>query len=282
MTKQPHFLIIDSYSAESRAQFDTVGMMHAGELYAKMLKQVLPESTYKILYSGDDGQSFPDKAGLSQFNAVLWPGCNLTVYDEKDAHVKRILDFVTLCFEAGVPQFGSCWAAQIAVYAAGGEVKAHPRGREFGIARKIHLTPEGQKHPMYVGKPFTFDGFTSHDDEITRLPAGSVCLASNEFTDVQAVEVKYKNGEFWALQYHPEYDLHEVARLALAREAKLIKIGYTKNHEDLVHFTNDLEHIFSDASRKDLRWKYGIDDDVLSDKIRQCEFVNWLNNQVLT
>ncbi|KAA3662667.1 MAG: type 1 glutamine amidotransferase, partial [Calditrichaeota bacterium] len=191
MTKQPNFLIIDSYSAESRAQFDTVGMTLAGDLYAKMLKRVLPNATCKIFYSGDDGQSFPDKDGLAHYKGVLWPGCNLTVYDEKDQHVKRILDFVTLCFETGVPQFGSCWAAQIAVYAAGGEVKPHPRGREFGVARKIYLSNAGKKHPMYAGKRAAFDGFTSHDDEITRLPAGSVCLASNEFTEVQAVDVKY-------------------------------------------------------------------------------------------
>ena len=39
----------------------------------------------------------------------------------------------------GVPGFGSCWAAQIAVAAAGGRVAASPHGREMGVGRKIKL-----------------------------------------------------------------------------------------------------------------------------------------------
>jgi GMP synthase (glutamine-hydrolysing) len=46
-------------------------------------------------------------------------------------------------------------------------------------------------------------------------------------------------------------------------------------------YVKDLEAIFADNSRKDLRWKYGIDEDVLDDSIRQIEFVNWLNKLVI-
>ncbi len=151
----------------------------------------------------------------------------------------------------------------------------------MGLARKVRLTGEGLKHPMYEGKPPVFDGFISHDDEVTRLPEGAVCLASNYFTNVQSVAVQYKNGIFWAPQYHPEYDLHELARLIVAREEKLIRQGLFRNHEDLMAYVEDLEEIFKDDSRLDLRWKYGIDEDVLSDEVRQLEFVNWLNKAVI-
>jgi len=62
--------------------------------------------------------------------------------------VRGQLDLARAAFAARVPSFGSCWAAQIAVVAAGGIVRANPRGREMGIARKIALTPEGRGHPM--------------------------------------------------------------------------------------------------------------------------------------
>ena len=58
----------------------------------------------------------------------------------------------------------------MAVVAAGGTVRANPRGREMGIARKIALTPEGRGHPLYAGKGSVFDAFISHVDEITHLP----------------------------------------------------------------------------------------------------------------
>lgn len=280
--KQLHFIIIDGYSKESRDQFDEVGMTTAGKLYAKLLLKYLPEAKYDIFYSSEPGVNLPNEVEIKKYDGVLWPGCNLTVYHNEDVRVTKMVDLCKNAFEVGVPQFGSCWASQIAVYAAGGEVKPNPKGREMGIARKIFLTPEGLKHPMYEGKPPVFDGFTSHDDEITKLPEGAVNLASNEFTNVQSVDVKYKKGIFWAPQYHPEYDLHEVARLILAREEKLIKQNYFKNSNDLKKFAEDLETIFEDNSRKDLRWKYGIDDDVLDDSIRQLEFANWVKKIILT
>jgi GMP synthase (glutamine-hydrolysing) len=49
----------------------------------------------------------------------------------------------------------------------------------------------------------------------------------------------------------------------------------------MVEYTNTLEAITIDPTRKDLRWMAGIDDDLLKDEIRQCEFVNWLKFEVL-
>ncbi|MEN8122919.1 MAG: type 1 glutamine amidotransferase [Bacteroidota bacterium] len=279
--KKLKFIILDGYPKVSRDQFDTVGMRKAGVLYADMLLQHMPDAEYDIFYSSDEGVVLPNAEEIKQYDGVLWPGCNLTVYHDHDERAVRLVDFCKLSYEVGVPQFGSCWAAQIAVYAAGGEVKPNPKGREIGLARKIYLTPEGLKHPMYEGKPPVFDGFISHDDEITKLPEGGEWLASNEFTRIQSVSVKHKKGVFWAPQYHPEYDLHEVARLIIAREEKLTKQNYFKGNGDLMTYVEDLEKIFNDNTRKDLRWKYGIDEDVLSDDIRQLEFKNWLEKLVI-
>ncbi len=279
--KKLNFIIIDGYPKPSRDQFDSVGMKKAGDLYARLLLQHLPDAHYDIFYSSDPDIDLPNAEEINKYDGVLWPGCNLTIYHDHDERVTKMVDFCKVAFEMGVPQFGSCWAAQIAVYAAGGEVKPNPKGREIGLARKIHLTPEGVRHPMYEGKPQVFDGFISHDDEITKLPEGGEWLASNEFTGVQAVSVKHKNGIFWATQYHPEYDLFEMARLIVAREEKLIQQNYFESHEIMMKYCEDLEAIFHDNSRKDLRWKYGIDDDVLSDAIRQTEFVNWIYKIVI-
>jgi GMP synthase (glutamine-hydrolysing) len=279
--KQLNFIIIDGYPKPSRDQFDQVGMTKAGELYSKMLIRHMPDANFEIFYSSDPDVVLPNKAEIKKYDGVLWPGCNLTVYHEHDKRVTRMLDFCNLCYDVGVPQFGSCWAMQVAVYVAGGEVKPNPKGREIGLARKIQLTPAGLKHPMYEGKPQVFDGFISHDDEVTKLPEGGELLASNEFTRVQSVSVKHKKGLFWAPQYHPEYNLHEVARLIIAREKKLIEQHYFASQAQLLAYVEDLEIIFRDNSRKDLRWKYAIDEDVLSDSIRQCEFANWLRKVVI-
>lgn len=101
--------------------------------------------------------------------------------------------FAKQVFEYGLPQYGSCWAAQIAVAAAGGHCGKNPRGREMGIARKIALSPEGRAHPMFEGKPSVFDAFTSHNDEITHIAPGGLRLAGSDFTSVQAVAIRHLN-----------------------------------------------------------------------------------------
>jgi GMP synthase (glutamine-hydrolysing) len=281
MSNSYKFLIIDGYPKVSRDQFDALGMTRAGKLYANLLLKYMPEAEYDILYTSFPGVNVPDEEGLKKYDAILWPGCNLTVYHDHDENVTKLLDLARDGFKVGLEQFGSCWAAQLAVYVAGGEVKPNPKGREMGVARKLFLTEEGKNHPMYAGKTPVFDAFISHDDMITKLPEGAVNLASNKFTEVQAVEVVFENGVFWSTQYHPEYNLYEVAKLITSREELLTREEYFRSHEDLIEYVDQLETISKDPSRKDLRWKLGIDDDLLSDEIRELEFANWLNNRVV-
>ena len=280
MKRELRFIIPDCYTDKSRAHFDKHGVTYAGILYANMLIKHLPEAKYDIFYTSSS-DILPEGDELDKYSAIIWPGCNLTVYHEHDERVVKLVKLSKEAYEKGLPQFGSCWAAQIAVYAAGGKVAANPKGREMGIARKIYLTDEGKTHPLMEGKPHVFDAFVSHDDIITEVPDGGTVLASNDFAPVQAIEVKHKKGVFWATQYHPELNLKEIARLISAREEILTKQGYFRNHEDLLSYVEDLETVFNDPSRKDLRWKYDIDDTILSDEMREKEFVNWLKKMVI-
>src|SRR3990172_6615722 len=97
---------------------------------------------YFMTFPSDDEKFSMPGSEIEKYHGVVWTGCNLTIYDLEDARVARQLTLARDVFEVGVPQFGSCWAAQISVVAAGGIVSAHPKGREMGLARKITLTPE--------------------------------------------------------------------------------------------------------------------------------------------
>ena len=280
MTAQPHFLVIDGYHRDGREELCAGGATPAGELYAQMLKKILPTCKVDIVYPADPGVSLPRGAALADYDGIAWTGSSLTIYAD-DARVAPQVELAKAAFAAGVPSFGSCWAAQIAVVAAGGSVAAHPRGREMGIARKIALTPEGQKHPLFTGKPIVFDAFISHEDEVTRLPGGAVLLASNSFTTVQAVAVTHNGGTFWAVQYHPEYDLHELARLTYCRADKLVSKGFFADRAAALDYVDKLEALHQDPSRKDLAWLLGVDDDVMDEHKRLVEVRNWIERLVL-
>ena len=280
MTGGPRFLIVDGYTSAARAELAAGGASVAGDLYAAMIGRIVAGAHCDVVFPSDPGVGLPRGGALAGYDGIAWTGCSLTIYDDVPA-VRAQIDFARAAFAAGVPSFGSCWAAQIAVVAAGGSARANPRGREMGIARKIALTPEGRGHPMYAGKASVFDGFISHLDEVTHLPPGAVVLASNAFTRVQAVSVTYQGGTFWGLQYHPEYDLHEMARLVFCRLEILTEQGFFKDRQAGETYVNHLEALHQDPARRDIAWLLGIDDDVMDEDVRCLEVRNWIQRLVL-
>jgi len=280
MTNTPRFLVLDGYSRTGRDDLAAGGATTAGELYRQMLENCSPGCVVDVLCPADPGASLPTGASIAQYHGIAWTGSSLTVYHDTD-EVRQQVEFAQAAFRARVPSFGSCWGAQIAVAAAGGRCQAHPRGREMGIARKIVLTPEGRAHPMYRGKKHVFDAFISHDDEITHMPPGGLALAGNDFTRVQAVSVTWQGGTFWSPQYHPEYDLHELARLCYCRKQKLVDKGFFLNLDDAQRYVDLLESLHDDPGRKDVAWLLGIDEDVMNPDIRQAEVRNWIELLVL-
>jgi GMP synthase (glutamine-hydrolysing) len=280
VSNEPRFLVVDGYREDGREELRAGGATPAGELYARMLEHCHPGSQVDVVYPADARDSLPTGTALASYDGLAWTGSSLTVFRD-DPEVRAQVDLARAAFEVGLPSFGSCWSAQIGVVAAGGICAPNPHGREMGIARKISLTPEGRAHPLYTGKPSVFDAFISHEDEITHLPPGAVSLASNAFTHVQAVSVTHRGGTLWAVQYHPEYDLHELARLTYCRAEKLTGMGFFADVEAAMDYVNTLEALHQDPGRTDLAWLLGIDADVMNEDVRLVEVRNWIANLVL-
>jgi GMP synthase (glutamine-hydrolysing) len=279
MPRNPRLLVVDGYTKAGRSELAAGGASLAGDLYAAMLKRAAPGARVDVLFPADPDGELPKGTALADYDGIAWTGSSLTVYEDRP-EVRRQVDFARAAFHERVPSFGSCWAAQVAVVAAGGLVAANPGGREMGIARKIALTAEGRGHPLYAGKASVFDAFISHVDEVTHLPAGAVPLAGNAFTRVQALAVTCAGGQFWALQYHPEYDLHEMARLTFCRADKLVGLGFFADREAALAYVGLLEVLHQDPERRDLAWLLGIDDDVMNEDVRCAEVRNWIDRLV--
>jgi len=276
MSRNLHFLVVDGYARAGREDLEAGGATTAGVLYRQMLQRCAPGATADIVYPADPAASLPQGAAIEQYDGIAWTGSSLTIYADDDPRVTNQIEFARAAYRSRVPSFGSCWAAQIAAVAAGGTCAGHPRGREMGIARKIALTDAGRGHPLYAGKKSVFDAFISHDDEVTALPENGVLLASNDYSRVQALSVTHEAGPFWAVQYHPEYDLHEMGRLVYCRREKLTRHGFFPDVETAIAYADDLEALHQDPSRKDIAWKLGIDADVMNEDVRIQEVRNWI------
>ncbi|KAF4134051.1 Glutamine amidotransferase class-I [Phytophthora infestans] len=277
------YLVIDGYVKTGRDVLEAGGATTAGQLYANMLVKATKRSvdrsaSYDLIYPADPGFVAPD---LSKYHGVGWSGSSLAVHERDDPSVVQMMRLARQSFAHGVPQFGSCFGLQLAVATAGGVVRKNKWGKELGVARRIRLNAAGRAHPMYEGKPSVFDAFSSHKDEVRVIQPGGLQLASNSFTTVQSVCLRYLQGEFWGLQYHPEYDLHEMARLLHCRRKMNSKLGFFTDLEDADRFVDLMEELAADPTRKDLAWQIGYDKDVLDEDLRTCEVKNFVKHLVL-
>lgn len=270
------FLVLDAYPREGRAAVQGAGGTLAGQLYARLLQSLTPGCVTDVLHPADLDCALPTGVALADYSGVVWTGSSLTIHNEEDPRVRRQIEFARAVFAAGVPSFGSCWAAQLSVTATGGRCAANPKGREFGIARQIRLSPTAATHPMYAGKPDVFDAFTSHADHVVDIGPEAMLLASNAFSPVQAVSVNRGRGSFWAVQYHPEYDLHEVAALCILRGDELVRQGTFADKAAAQTYIDQLETLHADPTRDDIVDALRIDRALLDPVQRRIEVANWI------
>lgn len=282
MTESPlAFCILNGYPKPSRDNFDLTGVGHPHDFFIDFLKRYVPGAAVDVVFIADADVDLPFGTGLSAYDGFIWTGSDLTIYHGEDRRVVRQIELAKAIYEAGVPSYGSCWGIQMAAVAAGGEVQKNPKGREWGLARDIQKTADGRRSPLLSGKPDRYDGFIMHLDEVTRLPAGATLLATNDHTRVQALEVRHRKGIFWATQYHPEYNLFEMARLIAARAEALLNEGFFDSIESVQSHADDMVALYREPGSGALRSKLGIREDILSADIRECELRNWIDHLVL-
>ena len=270
-------LVIDGNIAEVRAHQRTALGYDSGTGYANVLRRIDPSLCVDVLAAAD-GAALPAGVTLGGYDGVTVTGSALNVY-HGGAPVARQVELAKAVFEAGVPFFGSCWGLQIAVTAAGGEVRANPRGREFGFARRVVLTEAGREHPLFAGKPAVFEAPAIHRDYIASLPTGAQTLALNDF-GLQAASFTHGRGTFWGVQYHPEYDYQDIAAAAERYGETLVIEGMFRDGASLTAFAAELRALQANPVDPPLLWKHGLGPAMQSEPLRLLEIRNWLQTQV--
>jgi GMP synthase (glutamine-hydrolysing) len=271
-------LVVDGNVAAHRArQVASVGY-DSGTGYAGVLRRIDPGLRVDVVTPSDGDARFPPGVALADYDGAAITGSALNVYHGGDP-VLRQIDFVRQLFAAGVPVFGSCWGLQVAVTAAGGEVRANPRGREYGFGRRITLTERGREHPLFADKPAVFEAPTIHRDEISALPTGAQVLAVNEY-GLQAAAFVCGTSTFWGVQYHPEYDYLDIAGAGERYGRILVEDGMFDDFEALATFTREMRALKADPDNAPLLWRHGLGTAIRDERIRTLEIRNWLERSV--
>jgi GMP synthase (glutamine-hydrolysing) len=275
------FLVIEGNNKEGRENRRKNYGMTPAEGYAAALQRVAGTEPIicDIALPTDAGANLPDAAGLESYDGVCLTGSALHLYKGGD-EVRQQIDLMRAVYRSGVPAFGSCWGLQIGAAAAGGNVIANPKKREIGFARKIVPTAAGAVHPLLAGRTASFDAPAVHLDIVAAPTQDCVVLASNELTPMQAAEIRHDGGVFWGVQYHPEFDLQELAAILGFLRPLMLDEGFFATEDDHAAYVADLRALHDDPARQDLVWRYGLGPDVLDETCRLTEISNFLKFRV--
>jgi GMP synthase (glutamine-hydrolysing) len=276
----PRLLVIEGNSPQTMAEHVAVGGTVASKGYSDLLRELLPGAAIDVCYPGDPAAVLPEGEALEGYDGIAITGSGLHVYNG-GPEVTRQIELAREALSTGTPVFGSCWGLQVITVAAGGNVRRNPNGREIGFGRGIRLTDAGRKHPMYVGKVEVFNAPTVHLDEVASVAPGTTVLASNAVSAVQSAEIRTNGSVAWAVQYHPEYPLRELAAIVRRIGSGLIAEGFFENEADVTGFAQDLDALDRDPACKRLSWRHGVSGNVLDKKRRTSEVANWIEFQVL-
>jgi GMP synthase (glutamine-hydrolysing) len=276
----PRILIADGTPVSAQRIVATFGAPTNAAMFETAFQLHVPDvrcTTVNIA----DGEDLPFGTALESFDAVVFTGSPLHIYDPSPA-VTRQIDFARAAFATSTPVWGSCWGLQLATVALGGSVRRSPNGRELGIARRIILTASGRSHPLLAARPLAYDALCSHLDEVDVPPERAEVLAGNNISAVQAMAVPTPGGgEFVGVQYHPEHDLTMSAALIQMRPEVLVAEGLAMDSGAAYALADDYRALHADPNRPDLRWRYGLDAQVLDPRCRTADLGAWLRGSVL-
>ena len=198
---------------------------------------------------------------LKKYDGLIWGGSSLNIYNDTP-EIRRQITFMRECFKNIKKMLAICWGMQVAVTAAGGEVKKAVNGSHIGIANDIELTKEGLNNPLYKEKSNKFNTPAFNFDEVVTIPNEAVCLASNKINKIQGLNFKSGVSEIWGLQYHPEITYKKMIDIIKFRKEALIKKkNRFKDKEEINIHINFIEEEIK-ISEKDSR---------------MLELKNWLN-----
>jgi len=198
---------------------------------------------------------------LKKFDGLIWGGSSLNIYNDC-IEIRRQISFMKECFKSIKKILAICWGMQVAVTAAGGEVKKSTKGAHIGIANDIEINEIGLKHPLYKSKNRKFNSPAFNFDEVVKLPEGAIHLASNKINKVQSIHFKSGISDVWGLQYHPEITYHKMITLIKFRKEKLINNKKCFNNENEIQ--NHINFIEKEIKRS------------VKDS-RMLELKNWLD-----
>lgn len=265
-------LVVEGNSPEIHACALKAGWTPAAENYAAVLGALAPGLETRITRPLFPGHA-PEAVVLDDLDGVVFTGSGVA-WSADAPEVAGLRRMMERALGAGLPVLGSCFGLQLGVVVLGGRVRTSPAGDELPIARAIRLTEAGQRHPFHAGRAPVFDCPCIHRDEVAGLPAGAVLTATNDHSAVQAMVCEQGGVRYWAVQYHPEMALAEIARIMRCSRGAVTDSETDKGDDPVI--ADYIAASEDPAANADALARHRIAPEVVEFAARTAELANWL------
>jgi len=254
-------LIVEGNLREENISFSEVGIQTHTESLKDSLNYYTKELKFDVVNPSSDESLDTIKNNLSKYDGLIWGGSSLNIYNDTP-EIRKQIEFMKECQKKVKNILAICWGMQVAVTAAGGEVKKAD-GSHIGIANEIIINKNGLNHPLYKNKENKFNSPAFNFDEVKTLPENAICLAFNKINKVQSLYFKINETNVWGLQYHPEITYEKMISLIEFRKDRLIENRKVfKSESDVKNHVSFIKNEISISNKEK----------------RMVELKNWLNS----
>tara|TARA_S200000501_G_scaffold100260_1_gene93700 strand:+ start:245 stop:1033 length:789 start_codon:yes stop_codon:yes gene_type:complete len=220
--KNLNILIVEGNLRDENQNFSKVGIQTHTESLKDSLNRFNHNYYFDVINPSSDFNLDEVKNKLSKYDGLIWGGSSLNIYNNTP-EIKRQIEFMKECQKQVKNILAICWGMQVAVTAAGGEVKKAEKSH-IGIANAIKINNEGLNNSIYRNKNNDFNSPAFNFDEVVKLPKNAICLASNEINKVQSLYFEVGKSKIYGLQYHPEITYEKMISLIEFRKDRLIQV----------------------------------------------------------
>ena len=256
-----NILIVEGNLEEENKNFSDAGIQTHTESLKESLNFLSSNLHFDVVNPSSNNNINNIKAKLSSYDGLIWGGSSLNIYNNTP-EINNQIEFMKECQKTVKNILAICWGLQVAVTAAGGEVKK-ASAPHIGIAEEISLNENGILNPIYKGKNKKFNSPAFNIDEVVSLPKNAICLASNKVNKIQSMYFEINKCKIWGLQYHPEITYEKMISLINFRKDKLIKIRKVfQNEMEVQNHVSFIQAEILNSNRGQ----------------RMLELRNWINN----
>ena len=255
-----NILLVEGNLREVNQEFTNNGIKTHTESLKESLDYFTNNLEIDTVNPSSDSDIFSKVKDLNKYDGLIWGGSSLNIYSDT-IEIRKQIDFMKECQKKVKNILAICWGLQVAVTAAGGEVKKGNNGAHRGIAHEIIINSDGLNHLLYKDKNQNFNTPAFNYDEVVTLPKNSILLSSNKVNNVMGMSFKTDVSNIWGIQYHPEIKYEKMITLINFRKERLLLNQSFKNEEDMNQYIQTIKDEIK-VSNKDLRMR---------------ELRNWLN-----